>query len=158
MGESLPYELHILQSEIQRNLAASAAAYYRIGITEYLNTQRKTWENYQAAVGNLAVSVELMLKGFVARKCFRKLYVNLPDELDIFLLETPNAPQSIAFRPFENALRTFELKTIDLDRAIAIYGIYFPKEKAELHSYFAFCLQRGTSVFTLRCRIFNVSI
>jgi hypothetical protein len=58
MGETLPYELHVLQLEIQRNLAASAAAYYRIGIVEYLSTQRKTWENYQAAVGNLAVSID----------------------------------------------------------------------------------------------------
>jgi len=138
MAERIPFELHLLQSEIQRNLSASAAAYFRIGIGEYLNTERKTWENYQAAVGNLAISIELMLKAFVAHKCFRKLYVSLPDELDIFLSDTSQAPKSIVFCPFENALRTFEFKTIDLDRAIALYGIYFPKEKSELHSYFAF--------------------
>ena len=138
MAEKAPFELRLLQSEIQRNLSASAAAYFRIGITEYLTAERRTWENYQAAVGNLAVSIELMLKAFVAHRCFRKLYVNLPDELDIFLSDTAKAPKSIAFRPFENALRTFEFKTIELDRAIALYGIYFPKERAELHSYFAF--------------------
>src|ERR1043166_6188492 len=138
MSEKVPFELQVLQSEIQRNLAASAGAYYRIGIAEYLNTHRKTWENYQAAVGNLAIAIELMLKAFVARRCFRKLYINLPDELNIYVMENAKAPGSIAFRPFENLLRTFELKTIDLDHCIAIYGIYFPEERTELHSYFAF--------------------
>jgi len=138
MAENVPFELHSLQAEIQRNLSASAAAYFRIGIAEYLNAERKTWENYQAAVGNLAISIELMLKAFVAHRCFRKLYITLPDELDIFLSDTSKAPKSITFRPFENALRTFDFKTIDFDRAISLYGIYFPKEKSELHSYFAF--------------------
>ncbi len=79
-----------------------------------------------------------MLKAFVARNCFRKLYAALPNELDIFLLQTDDAPASISLRPFEDALRSFELKTIDLGQAISIYEIYFPEQKAELHSYFGF--------------------
>jgi hypothetical protein len=138
MAEKLPRDLRLLRLEIERNLAATATAYYRIGITEYLNAEARMWESYQAAVGNLAIAIELMLKAFVARNCFRKLYVGLPDELDIFLSQTETPPPSVSLRPFEDALRSFEQKTIELNQAIAIYEIYFPDKKLELHSYFNF--------------------
>lgn len=137
MAEKLPRDFRLLRLEIERNLAASARAYYRIGIAEYLNAEARMWESYQAAVGNLAIAIELMLKAFVARNCFRKLYAGLPDELDIFLSHT-GTPPSVSIRPFEDALRSFEQKTIDLNQAIAIYEIYFPDKKLELHSYFNF--------------------
>jgi hypothetical protein len=127
-----------LKNEIQRNLVSSATAYYRIGINEYLSTHQTTWENYQAAVGNLAISVEMMLKAFVANRCFRKLFLGLPDELDILLAEETRPPKSIAWRRFETALRLFEFKTIELDQAISLYYIYFPEQKTELRSYFTF--------------------
>jgi hypothetical protein len=138
VAQKLPRDLLLLRFEIETNLAASARAYYRIGITEYLNAEARMWESYQAAVGNLAVAIELMLKAFVARSCFRKLYVALPDELDIFLSQTDTPPASVSLRPFEDALRSFDQKTIDLNQAISIYEIYFPDRKAELHSYLAF--------------------
>src|SRR5262249_19408518 len=116
MVEKLPRELRILKAEIETNLGASARAYYRIGITEYLRAEARMWETYQASVGNLAIAIELMLKAFIARNCFRKLYVGLPDELDIFLLQTEKPPPSISLRPFEDALRSFEQKTIDLNQ------------------------------------------
>jgi hypothetical protein len=37
---------------------------------------------------------------------------------------------------FEAALRSFELKTIELDQAIGLYYIYFPEQKTGLRSYF----------------------
>jgi hypothetical protein len=120
--------------ELQRNLVSSATAYYRIGINEYLSTHQTTWENYQAAVGNLAIAVELMLKAFVAKRCFRKLFVGLPDELDVLLTEDTRPPKSIAWRRFEAALRSFELKTIELDQAIGLYYIYLPEQKTGLRS------------------------
>jgi hypothetical protein len=138
MPTKLPRDLRQLKFEIETNLATSAKAYYRIGIAEYLNAESRMWETYQAAVGNLAIAIELMLKAFVARNCFRKLYVGLPDELDIFLSHTETPPPSVSLRPFEDALRSFEQKTIDLNQAIAIYEIYFPEKKIELHSYFNF--------------------
>ena len=138
MSTQLPRDLRQLKFEIETNLAASAKAYYRIGITEYLNAEARMWESYQAAVGNLAVAIELMLKAFVARHCFRKLYAGLPDELDLFLSQTETPPPSVSLRPFEDALRSFEQKTIDLNQAITIYEIYFPDKKLELHSYFNF--------------------
>jgi len=136
MTEKLPRDLRLLTLEIERNLAAAATAYYRIGIAEYLNAEARMWESYQAAVGNLAIAIELMLKAFVVRNCFRKLYVGLPDELDIFLSETETPPGSVSLRPFEDALKSFDQKTIDLNQAIAIYEIYFPSKKLELHSHF----------------------
>ena len=88
-----------------------------------------------------------MLKAFVARNCFRKLYAALPDELDIFLAQSVDAPTSISLRPFEDALRSFEFKTIELGQAVSIYEIYFPEQKAELHSYFGFLAStRNSSV------------
>lgn len=139
--------IFLLKSELQRNLVSSATAYYRIGINEYLSTHQTTWENYQAAVGNLAIAIELMLKAFVAGRCFRKLFVGLPDELDLLLAQDTTPPKSIAWRRFETALRSFELKTIELDQAIGLYYIYFPEQKTGLRSYFAFlAATRNTSV------------
>lgn len=147
MSTKLPRDLRQLKFEIETNLATSAKAYYRIGIAEYLNAESRMWETYQAAVGNLAIAIELMLKAFVARNCFRKLYAGLPDELDIYLLQTETPPPSVSLRPFEDALRSFEQKTIDLNQAISIYEIYFPEKKADLHSYFTFlAATRNTSV------------
>jgi hypothetical protein len=65
---------------------------------EYLSTHQTAWENYQAALGNLAIAIELMLKAFVAKRCFRRLFVGLPDELDVLQTEDTRPPKSIAWR------------------------------------------------------------
>jgi hypothetical protein len=109
-----------------------------LGSIEYLSTHQSTWENYQAAVGNLAIAIELMLKAFVANRCFRKLFLGLPDELDILLAEETRPPKSITWHRFETGLRLFDFKTIELDQAVGLYYIYFPEQKTELRSYFTF--------------------
>lgn len=136
VADNVLTELKELKSEIARNLAASAVAYYRVGVAEFLRVERQAWTTYQAAVGNLAIAIELMLKAFVASRCFRKLYVGVPEELDV-VLRCEKPPSVFSLRPFENALRSFEYKTIELDQAVNIYWIYFPEQKTDLHSYFS---------------------
>jgi hypothetical protein len=74
-------------------------------------------------------------------------FVGLPDELDVLLTEETRPSKLTAWRRFETALRSFELKTIELDQAIGLYYIYFPEQKTVLRSYFTFlAATRNTSV------------
>ena len=51
-----------LQSELSSQLANAAVAYPKMGLAGFHSAAKSSWENHQAAVGNLSTAVELLLK------------------------------------------------------------------------------------------------
>lgn len=69
-----------LQKEIASNLRWAAAGYARAGMGLML-ASTGLGRNAQAAVGNLAIATELLLKAFIANQDLTLLFKDLPVEL-----------------------------------------------------------------------------
>jgi hypothetical protein len=126
-----------LQNTIIENLKQSAVSYFHIGIHMFLNRSSAFLSNYcfQPIVGNLSVSIELLLKSIVAKRIFSYLFVNIPEELSIYL----NYPESISNgsainRHYGNVLFS-NYKTIEFDKAISYFFMMFPDKKSDYNGF-----------------------
>jgi hypothetical protein len=124
-----------LQAEISASLLAAATAYYNTGIGRFHELRKNRHLEYQPAVGNLTVSVELLLKAILAKKALRHLYTDMPSEAQLMLTYPESLPDSFRARQFANELRCFSYGTIELDRAISYFYHFFPGTKQELKPY-----------------------
>ena len=75
----------MFRNEIKNKLAETASGYLKIGVERFHNTISQNYESFQPALGNLSISIELMLKTLIAEKAFSFLYTNLPLELQVKL-------------------------------------------------------------------------
>jgi hypothetical protein len=141
-----------LQSEHQRQLREAAIDYLRTGLDLFRRYRRKTaidhpqpiivvdpeYNNPQAALGNLAISVELMLKAIIAGKSLLLLFKNLPLEFRVLLTLPDNLPPDFNWRAFEMDLRSANCKAIEFDECVSIFYVFFPSLKQSLQSHLKF--------------------
>mgnify|MGYP003985323681 CR=1 FL=1 len=129
-----------LKEELKRNVSSSllnsARSYYKVGLIEVFKSKTNDWRNFQPAIGNLSISVELLLKYLVAQKSIRYLYQNIPLEAQILLTDPNCLPGN--HRPYYiDNIKWFSKKTIELQKAIELFNIYFPDKKNEFNSFFS---------------------
>jgi hypothetical protein len=124
-----------LQTEISKSLLTAATAYYQTGIRRFHELRMVSHLEYQPAVGNLTISVELLLKAILAKRALGHLYTNLPSEAQLMLTYPESLPDSFAARLYANELRCFSYGTIELSQAISYFYQFFPGTRQELKPY-----------------------
>lgn len=107
----------------------------------------KTWVDFQPGIGNLAIAVELLLKSVVASRAIRQLYTNLPDEAQVLLSYPESLPEHHKPQLYIRDMKSFVYKTIELDKAVTLFNMFFPEKRQEFKQFF-------TSLATIR----NVSV
>lgn len=126
-----------MEKEIKNRLADSAKSYLTLGL-ESFHKIRSVNENFQIALGNLTISIELLLKTIIADKCFPFLFTNLPVELKLKLtypdIEKINPINKITLKDLES----FSYNTLQLDNCISIFYVLYPDKKQEFKPYFRF--------------------
>ena len=128
-----------LQDYCQSQLLKAAMDYLYTGIDLFKKHQSSSvLSGYQAAIGNLSLSIELMLKTFIAGKHLTLLYKNLPLELRAFLNCEDRLPESFQKQPFEIDIRSSTYTTIELDECISLFYIFFPDERPRLQPHLRF--------------------
>lgn len=125
----------MIKHEIENRLAESAMGYFEIGISNFHKVRNVNWYSFQPALGNLCVSIELMLKSLIAKKCFRFLFSNLPLELEIKLIYNEKKAYKIS-KVEELGLLNFSYNTQEIDKCISIFYILFPEKKQEYKPFF----------------------
>lgn len=110
-----------ISESIASGLASSARAYYSIGIQAFHSNRRESWKDFQPAIGNLAIAIELLLKSIVARKCIQFLYTNLPDELSLYLANPTALGKHFNLDRYAGDLTGFNYKAIEFDKAISMF-------------------------------------
>lgn len=126
-----------LKENVQRNLSLSAKAYLDVGMREFYEVRHVPDDNFQPAVGNLAIGIELMLKSLIAKKSFVFLYKNLPIELKIMLTQPESVIKTSNPRLHGIDLKSFaSYKIINVGDCIVIFYIYYPNLKQEYKPYF----------------------
>ncbi|EKA7361558.1 TPA: hypothetical protein NJ503_004679 [Vibrio parahaemolyticus] len=140
-------EVDKLVEDVSRNLLLSANSYYKLGLSVFEETRAKAWTDFQPAIGNISISIELLLKGVVAQKAFRLLYTNLPDEASLLISYPEVLSEAHNSKSFISDLKTFTSKTIDLDKSVSLFFHLYPELKQEFRPFL-------TSLSTVR----NVSV
>ena len=130
-------EVESLIQEISNDLQSCAVSYYNIGIERFHESRSKTWIDFQPAIGNLAISVELLLKSIVAKKAICHLYSNIPEEAKLLLSYPECLPKDHNPRVYIGDLKGFVYKTIEIDKCISLFKLFFVDVKHEYKQFFA---------------------
>lgn len=147
-----------IQKEITRNLVSAATGYARAGMSLMSGTADPD-RNAQAAIGNLAIATELLLKAFIAKQNLMLLFKGLPMELRCALAAPETMPKSFHALPYEIELKSSAYKMLELDEAIATFCVFFPEFKKCLGSHLRFLARhRNTCVHAVHpnCREYEV--
>jgi hypothetical protein len=107
-----------LQTDVQRRFAAEASRYLRIGL-DLLHSGDGT--ACQASVGNLSVSIELMLKAYLASLSLNLLYENLPIDLRVLLADPEAIPDFVRTHKWLRKLRSGAFKTPDFATCVGAW-------------------------------------
>lgn len=122
-------DFQTLQEEIAWNLEKAALSYFEVGLELFHKVQNTTWQNFQPAIGNICIAVELLLKWYIAKKSIIEVFKNLPMEARLLLSMTIQNNDPIKYRQFAIDLRTFYYKTIEIDECIGIFYLFYPDKK-----------------------------
>ncbi len=151
-------EMKEIQQEITSNLVLAATGYARAGMGLMLGAAG-LGRNAQAAIGNLAIATELLLKAFIAKQDLTLLFKGLPMELRCALAAPETMPKSFRILPYEIDLKSSAYKSLELDEAIAMFCFFFPGFKKRYGSHLRFLARhRNTCVHAVHpdCREYEV--
>lgn len=126
-----------ISHDIASDLAKTALSYYKIGRGVFFETRRNAWSEFQPAIGNLAIAVELLLKAIVAEKALGSLFTNLPDELSIYLINNEALPKTFKIDKYLGDLQGFSFKSIEFDQAVGRLYVFYPETKNRFKLFFA---------------------
>lgn len=127
---------HSITKYLYEEFEKSAVAYLRNSLKMLHEARKPSGDNSQPAIGNLGITVELMLKTLIVKHNPSLLFTGLPDEIKIFFACPESLPKGFNWRPFDIDLRSFKYNTKELNECISLFYILLPEYKHELHSYF----------------------
>gem|GEM_PF-824267 len=132
-------------ADIQKGLARAAMDYANVGLNLYHSSKKLGPMKIQLTIGNLAISVELMIKTYLFKQDPTLIYKNLPLELQIALKVPGKMPTKFPWKVHETELKGSGHKTIELTDCINCFAILFPDEKQQLGAHLRF-LARARNV------------
>ncbi len=127
----------MIKSDIENSLGHSAISYLQTGMELFHNVRYTNYTHFQPALGNLCISIELMLKTLISKKCIHLLFTNLPLDLQMKLIDEKIAKVNPISKSEENKLRYFQFNSQELDKCISIFYTINPKEKPNFKPYLA---------------------
>ncbi len=126
-----------LQKNYQKELGQAALDYLKTGLSLFHQYRRMSdYTSPQAALGNLAIATELMLKTFIASKSLALLFKGFPLELRVLWLCPDHLPESFSWRPFDIDVRSARTDAIELGECISVFFLFFPELKQSLEGHF----------------------
>lgn len=129
-------EIDALADDLSIDLRYSAHTYYKIGIDVFHKTKGDDWVDFQPAIGNLSIAVEILLKAIVAKKAVNMLFTNVPTEVSLLLTYPESLVESNNLRGLFSEVRKFSYKIIELNNAIGLFNLFFPNLKNEYKQFF----------------------
>ena len=129
-------EIDKTKNEISHNLLLASSCYTRAGMGLMFGNQ--SGGNTQAAIGNLAIATELLLKAYIAQLDLSLLFNNIPAEM-ICALAVPQAmPESFRVSPYLIELKSGAYKSLELDEVISRFYFFYPNLKKQFGAHFKF--------------------
>jgi len=150
-NSEMKQHIESLQEDYQIQLISSAMGYLDLGLMLFQDQLESLEDiNPQIPLGNVAISIELMLKGFVASKSLLLLFKGLSLESRVLLSCPEGLPQNFRWRIADLDLRSTTDKMIDLGESISIFLMFFPDLRQPLKSHLDFLANaRNASVHSI---------
>jgi hypothetical protein len=101
----------------------------------------------QAAFGNLATALELMLKCTIAEKNLGAVFRDMPPEVRAILSAPDRIPDFFRWQGIPINLGSSTYRTLNLEGCIPCYYVFFPHMKQPLLPYFEFIVRRREAAF-----------
>ena len=127
-----------LKNKISEELSRAAHEYLENALNMFHKHNRLEYECSQAAIGNLVIAMELLLKSFLTTKNLSIIFKDIPSEIRIILSSPEIIPKFFEWRSFDVDLRSYKYKMIDFDECIAGFYIFFPELKQLLMPHINF--------------------
>jgi hypothetical protein len=139
------------QEEYIQQLTKAAYDYLKAGLGIFHECRRLTdYTNSQAALGNLAISLELKLKAFIASKNLLFLFKSVPNEVRILLVCPETLPEEFNWKPFDIDFKSAKYQTIELDECLALLYIFIPGIRQQFQPHLKLIsAARNTSVHSI---------
>ncbi len=139
MSECLYQKVDDFKKQVTEDLRSNSLAYYEIGIGIFHKSRMKNKGEFQPAIGNLAISVELLLKSVIAHKAIKMLYQCLSHEAQLLLCYPESLPENYKSDFLLNELKNFrsKFKTIQIDEAVSLFCFFYPELKKEYKQFFS---------------------
>ena len=119
-------------------LGHSALQYLETGMDLFHRHLRSASTTSQAAMGNLATALELLLKCFIAEKNLGAVFRDIPAEVRALLSAPERIPEFFKWRAAVVDLGSDAYHTVNLEECIACYYTFFPHMKQPLLPHLAF--------------------
>lgn len=155
---SLRADLSRIAIEITRLISNAAINYLRIATKDFYGFKSKDLYG-QSIIGNMSISIELMIKAWLGTISLMYLFKDLPLELSAIIINSKLAPKSFRLKPYEVDLLSAKYKMPELDECISYFKIHFPKEYEVLSSHLKFLSQsrnRSVHSFLPETRLYEV--
>ena len=122
-----------LQQNVTNSLTKVARSYYGVGMELFHKHNSQTWGEFQPALGNLCIAIELILKAIISNKAISCLFPKAPLEVRLFLTSPGQIPSDgVSPRIYAQEITSFAYETINLNEAISYFYQFFPNEKQTL--------------------------
>jgi len=141
-----------VQKNYQHQLGQAALGYLKAGLELFHHYYRYPDDNTnpQVALGNLAISTELVLKTFIAGKHLTLLFKNLPLEVRVFLTSHENLPNDFSLQAFDVDLKSAKYNSVEFDECVAVFYLFFQDSKQSLQPHLRFLASaRNASVHSV---------
>lgn len=119
-----------IQKEITEQLISAASGYARAGLSLMLG-QPKLGINSQAAIGNLSIATELLMKSFIAKQHLVLLFKDIPSEQLFVLLAYKSLPDTYPTARCRMELKSSNLNYIDFEKSVKIVCDFLPDLKKQ---------------------------
>ncbi len=135
-----------VQEEIVRSLRDAAMGYGNAGLA-LLEGRNSIGANRQAAIGNLAIAVELLLKCWIANTHLLLLFRDVPLQVKCALTAPETIPSVARLAPHVVDLRSCAFRTVEFREAVGLVPLLSPELARRLGAHLRFLVEnRNTCV------------
>jgi hypothetical protein len=118
-----------LKKKYTDELARSAAEYLQTGMTLFHRYRESDFSSKEAVINNLGVSLELILKTYLATKNFGLIFKNIPMDIKTLFTCPNSVPEFYEWRKYNFGILSQDNFTINLTDCISGYYVFFPHLK-----------------------------
>lgn len=149
-----------IQSDYAIKLAKPAIDYLINGLSIFHDYQRmRQYRNPQVATGNLSISIELMIKAYIAHKNLFLLLKGLPIEAKLLLICPSQLPSSFNPKIFEIDFKEGTFSSVEFDECVSLLYAFNPELRRNLQSHFRYIAKtRNASVHSFVPSIHNYEV
>jgi len=126
-----------LKTKFSEQFGRTAQEYLTMGLDLFHRYREKETEFAQAAVGNMIVGTELLIKSFLAHRNLSNIFSSMPQEVRMFLANPDKVPRFFKWRNVAVDVHSDLVTPLNFDESADSFYVFFPHMKQLILPYAA---------------------